>query len=49
MVHQVVIEAMETSEEVLDDLISINTFTFLAWPQDIGLSMLLVTIQRWHM
>jgi hypothetical protein len=28
MVHQVVVEAMETSEEVLDDVISISTPPF---------------------
>jgi hypothetical protein len=44
MVHQVVAKAVETSEDVLDDVISINTPTFLAWPQDISLSMPLVTI-----
>jgi hypothetical protein len=46
MAHQVVVEDMETSEKVLDDVISINTPTFLAWPQNIGLglSMPLITI-----
>lgn len=50
MVHQVVATAMETSEKVLDDVISINTLTFFAWPQDIGLglSMPLVTIWMWQ-